>query len=115
MVRLRIFNELRYYLNKLHLDSESPVCIFGFNIPDWIVHFYTMFLMNVTVIFLVRFCYLSNFDLAAMSRAMGVALGVIQLALIYTSVAANRNLIHETMNHLQTIVDERMYLIIFIL
>lgn len=103
-----IFNELRYYLKKMNLDNEFPVLIGKFRVPDSVVHFLVMLSMNIAVIFLFRFCFQSGFDLAQASSAFGVALGVSQLALIFVTLADNKDVIHETMELAQEIVSERM-------
>lgn len=107
MARVHIFQDLRYYLNKLNLINDSPVLIGKIKVPDSILHFFNMLLMNITIIFLLRFCFESGFNLSEMSSAFGVALGVSQLAFVYVTLAANKDVIDETMNHIQAVVTER--------
>lgn len=71
------------------------VFVGSFRVPDPVVHVLVMLSMNITVIFLLRFCFQSGFDLAEASSAFGVALGCSQLAMIFVTLAANKDVIHE--------------------
>lgn len=103
--RIIILKDCRYYLKNINLCNNGPYYIRHIKIPDTLAHIACIFLQSLAAILLLVFCFESGFNLTTVSSAFGVSIGVSQLSMMYITLAANKDLIFETVQKLQRLVD----------
>lgn len=104
---VQILKDCRYYLEKLNLCNSERVRIANIPVPHVLMNFACVSPVIITCSCLLRFCILSGFDLNAMSNAFAIAVGSAQIILIYITLAFDRPAILETIDHMQSIVNNR--------
>lgn len=87
---IKILKDCRFYLAKLYLCNNTPICIANQSIPFALITMLCLLPQSITLFLLIRAVYIVNFDLNQVSSAFAISIGVSQLELIYFSLAANR-------------------------
>lgn len=105
--KIEILKDCRFYLEKLELCSNPRPGFDSLPMPSIVKNMLCIFPMMVTLVCLVRFVVISGFNLNTASGSFAISMGITQLALIYISLAVNRDITHETMCQMQNLVDYR--------
>lgn len=103
--QITILKDCRYYLKNLNLCNDKPIYLGSIRIPDIFVHIGCIFLQTYAAVTLMLFCFKSGFNLSQVSSEFGVSIGVLQLSIMYITLAANKSLIFKTVQQLQRLVD----------
>ena len=112
-IRIKILDDLRFYLEKVFLCNETRVRILNYSIPFSVMNILCSLPQTITLICLMNAVYIANFDLNEISSAFAISIGVLQIDLIYFSLAANRPTIVKIMDAMQSVVDDRKTLLQF--
>lgn len=105
--RIEILKDCRIYLEKMFLCNDEHVRIANYSVPSTLICILCNFPQTITQSLLMRYVYISNFDLNEVSTAFAICIGSSQLQLIYFSLAANRPTTVKIMSTMQSIVDDR--------
>lgn len=105
--RVDILKDCRFYLAKLYLCTDKHFRIANYSVPFPLIYVLCVFPQTITLSLLVRYVYITKFDLNEVSTAFAICIGSSQLQLIYLSLAGNRPTTFKIMNKMQSIVDDR--------
>lgn len=104
---VEMLKDCRYYLQKWHLCRDKGLTFGKFSIPCAVVNVAYVFPMSLTVVLMLRFVVISEFNLDTISTTIATVLGVSQMCFIYITLAINGQLILKTMDQMQHLVDYR--------
>lgn len=107
MVPSTILKMCRFILSLAQLGNNNQFKIHRWQLPKSLNQFvYLMPLLSFPP-YLIWYCIDEDFKLNKTAGAMGLTFGSTQMILIYLSLAANNELIVETFDAIQLIVNER--------
>lgn len=98
----------RYYLKNVNLCREKPIRIGCVPIPNVLIHIGCIFFQTLASLMMVKFCIQTGFDLATISSAFGVSIGILQLSFIYITLTTENRLVNLTFERIQQLVDYSM-------
>lgn len=104
---VQILKDCRFYLEKLNLCNHERTRIANISVPHVLMNFACVSPIIITFSCLMRFCIISGFNLNAMSNAFAISVGSAQLILIYITLAFDRPAILQTIDHMQSTVNNR--------
>lgn len=104
---VEILKDCRYYLEIIHLCNSTRTRIWKIPVPFVVMNFLCVLPMLITITRLLQFCIMSGFDLNEVSSAFAISMGSIQLTVIYISFISVRPATLETMDQMQSLVNER--------
>lgn len=105
--RIEILHDCRFYLEKFGLCNERHVRILHVPIPFALVNLLCVLSQTIAIYLLIRTVYVANFDLNVISSAFAITIGLIQIELIYFTLAANRSTTVKIVSKMQSVVDYR--------
>lgn len=106
--RIEILQDCRFYLEKFGLCNDKHIRIVRYlSVPIALVNMLCVLPQTLAIYLLMRTVYVANFDLNVISSAFAITIGLIQIELIYFTLAANRPTTLILMNKMQSIVDDR--------
>lgn len=95
----------RYYLKKVNLCRKEPIIIGCVRIPNVLIYIGCIFIQTFSSLSIMLFCIQTGFNLATMSSAFGVSIGILQLSFIYVTLTTENRLIYLTFERIQQLVD----------
>lgn len=99
----------RYYLKNLNLCRKEPIMIGGCaRISNVLICIGYIFFQTFASLMLLKFCIQTGFNLATISSAFGISIGILQLSFIYVTLATEKGLIYLTFERIQHLVDYSM-------
>lgn len=105
--RIEILRDCCFYLEKFGLCNERHVRILHLPIPFALVNLLCVLSQTIAIYLLIRTVYVANFDLNVISSAFAITIGLIQIELIYFTLAANRSTTLKIVRKMQGVVDYR--------
>lgn len=105
--KFRVLDGCRLALKLSNLYNQNGVYIRTFKIPNVVIS--TLILLP-TMYYIASlefwFCIDERFNMKSISSTLCNMIAIIQMAFVYFSLAMKSDLIIETMNHLQDVVDK---------
>lgn len=98
----------RYYLKNVNLCRQEPIIIGCVRIPNVLIYVGCIFFQTFSSCLMMKFCIETGFNLATISSAFGVSIGILQLSLIYVTLATKNGVIYQTFELIQQLVDYSM-------
>lgn len=109
--KLIFLKNCRYYLKNVNLCREKSIKIGCVPIPNVLIHIGCIFFQTFASLMMMKFCIQTGFNLATMSSAFGVSIGILQLSFIYMTLATENGLIYLTFERIQQLVDYSMLIV----
>lgn len=107
----KVLSTCRKMLSRTGISSESCVQIGRIKISNIFVRIAFMLPMNLSLVVITAFCLEEGFNLKRIAVSVGLALGIIQMDLIFFCLAYQKPSTTKILANFQRIVEESEYLI----
>lgn len=104
--KFTVLDGCRLALKYTNLYNKKDLQIFGRRIPNFLIHTFILIPMIYTNFLQMWFCIDEKFNLKSISSTLGNLMSLTHMSLIYVSLAVKSNLIIETLDNLQDLVDK---------
>lgn len=104
---MEILRTCKFFMQLTNLYNKNGVKVFGYAIPNAIIHFLYVLPMTFCLIWMSIFCYNFNMDLKTTSSAIYLSLGIFSMVSMYLCMAVKNDLIIESTDLLQAMVTKR--------
>lgn len=108
----KVFENTRFYLNRLNLYSKNDIFVRPIKIPRFLISALVLLPMMVVFVSICWYCIDERFNLSTTSTTQSFLIVMIQMTLIYTSMAWKNGRIVETVDDLEEFIIGSMMQII---
>lgn len=105
---MEVLKYSRFALKLANLSNNHGFYLLKWRIPNIIIDLIFLLPMSICLIQMVIFCCNSGNSIKSISSATYLGLGIFSVCSMYTCLAINNELIIDTLNHLQKMVNHSM-------
>lgn len=102
---MEVLKRCKLALRLGNLSNKRGFYLFNWKVSNFIVDFFLLLPMSICVIQMLIFCSEIGPNLKEISSSIYLGLGILSIGAMYISLAAKNDLIIETLDHLQEMVN----------
>lgn len=104
-ITMEVLNFSKFALRLANLSNKQQFKWFKWQIPNSLIDFVFLLPMSICLLQMVSFCCRTGNSIKSISSAIYLVLGIASVCAMYVCLAINNNLIIDTLDHLQLVIN----------
>lgn len=108
--RIKVLSECRSLLKPMHLANELKIQVGRFEIPSALIHTILSIPLGYFILIAAKTLYDVRFNITEEANTFFFALGCLQIQIIYFCLTRNNELIIQTINRIEDVVNRSNFI-----